>query len=98
VPKQSFRNRNRFWLFFFAIWILLLSGIFEPWIGAPGLKQKIQVRNLLNETRAKSALVESEVASLEETRKQLETNPVAQEREIRKVLGYLAPGEVVFEF
>lgn len=89
---------HKFWIGCFVIWLVLLTGIFERWFGSPGLRQYLQVESLLTDSRQQSTDLEFEIARLKEIQPQLETNAMAQEREIRKVLGFLGPGEVVFEF
>ncbi len=42
--------------------------------------------------------VEAKTALLSQIYRELQENPIAQEREVRKVLGYLGDQEVVFEF
>jgi cell division protein FtsB len=89
---------QRLWLGFFVVWFILLSGLLDFWVSTPGLKQWFKVESTLHERRQEIAAVEARSASLHETAHQLESNAVAQEREIRRVLGYLGEQEVVFEF
>ena len=89
---------NRIWLGFFIFWFLLLTGLFETWMKTPGLKQWVELHNLLSEKKQEIATIEAESARLKDTEHQLESNPVAQEREIRKVLGFVDQNEMVFEF
>lgn len=65
---------------------------------SPGLKQWESVRAALKDRRQEIADIESKSAILSHVAYQLEFNSVAQEREIRKVLGYLGAEELVFEF
>lgn len=91
-------SADRVWLAFFAIWLFFLTGLFDFWFQTPGLKQWYRVQSSLSLRRQEIADVEARTASLRQITTQLETNPVAQEREIRRVLGYLGEKEVVFEF
>ncbi|MBC7397911.1 MAG: hypothetical protein H7333_10755 [Bdellovibrionales bacterium] len=91
-------SMNRVWLGFFAIWSLLLSGLLDAWVQSPGLKQWMRVGETLKERRQEIADVEARTVLFQSMAKQLESNSVAQEREIRKVLGYLGEQELVFEF
>ena len=97
--KKHSKNRiTHAWCGFFLLWLILLSGMLERWVGAPGLYQWLQVRSLVKETRNKGEEIEFELSRLDGLRKQLETNPAVQEIEIRRVLGYLRPNEIVFEY
>jgi hypothetical protein len=91
-------NMNKVWAAFFAIWAILLSGTLGFWMKSPGLKQWYAVGSAVKDRRQEIATVESKSALMTSTIHQLEFNPVAQEREIRKVLGYLGDQELVFEF
>ncbi len=97
--KPKFKlSLNRVWLSFFGIWLLLLSGILDFWIQSPGAKQWYRVSSMLRERRREIETVEARSAYLNQVARELQSNPVAQEREIRKVLGYLNDQEAVFEF
>lgn len=91
-------NPHRVWLFFFGIWALLLTGMFDGWIQSPGLKQWIKVKSSLQARRQEIGDIEARSNMLQQVAVQLESNPIAQEREIRKVLGFLGDKEVVFDF
>ncbi len=91
-------NFHKLWLIFFGIWSLLLTGLLDFWIQSPGLKQWAKVESSLREKRQEIAAIEARSEVLQNIAHQLEYNPTAQEREIRKVLGYLGENEVVFEF
>ena len=90
-------NMNQVWLAFFGIWALLLTGTIS-FFKSPGLKQWYSVDAAVQDRRQEIAGVEARSALLSHTAHQLEFNSVAQEREIRKVLGYLGEQELVFEF
>jgi cell division protein FtsB len=89
---------RKMWFGFFGIWLILVSGLLDFWIKSPGLKQWAQVELLVRKQRQEIAEVEAKSESFKSTAHQLENNPIAQEREIRKVLGYLGDQEIVFEF
>ena len=91
-------NPHRVWLCFFAIWMVLLTGLLVFWFHSPGLKQWYQVESSLNGLRQEIAAIEAKTTLQLTVAHQLENNSVAQEREIRKVLGYLGEQELVFEF
>ena len=83
---------------FFGIWLVLVSGLLDFWLKSPGIKQWLQVEYQVHERRQEIADIEAKSEQFKNVIHQLETNPVAQEREIRKVLGYLSNQEIVFEF
>jgi cell division protein FtsB len=89
---------TRAWIAFFGIWFILLTGTLDFWLQTPGLKQWYRVQANVSERRQEIADIEAKTGVLQEVAKQLESNSAAQEREIRKVLGYLGDQEVVFEF
>ena len=89
---------KKMWLGFFGIWLILVSGLLDFWIKSPGLKQWLQVELLVRNKRQEIAEIEAKSDSFKNIIHQLENNPIAQEREIRKVLGYLGEHEIVFEF
>ena len=99
--RMSFQLRpdqvRKLWLGFFGIWLVLVSGLLDFWIKSPGLKQWLQVELLVHKKQQEIAEIEAKSENYKNIIRQLETNPVAQEREIRKVLGYLGEQEVVFE-
>jgi len=91
-------SKNRIWGSFFLIWVLLLTGFFDFWVKSPGLKQWFNVNGQLSQKRHEIDAIEARTTFLLQVAKELQTNPVAQGREIRKVLGYLDENEAVFEF
>jgi len=98
VKLKNRLNRNRIWGIFFGVWLLLLSGLLDFWVQSPGLKQWFKVNSQLGESRHEIDLTEARTSFLLGVAKELQTNTAAQEREIRKVLGYLDEQEAVFEF
>jgi len=98
VKLKSRFTLNRVWLFFFGVWLILLSGVLDFWLKTPGLKQWYRVGATLEERRQEIGVIESRSAYLNQVARELGSNPIAQEREVRKVLGYLGEQEAVFEF
>lgn len=98
--KKKLRNLrpDQLWGYFFGFWILILTGIFTPFTGTPGLTQWMRLRSLLDQKNQKIAELDSRHAYLSLEVERLEKSQAAQEREIRKVLGYVAPGELIFDF
>jgi hypothetical protein len=99
--QNGFVNRitvDRVWLAFFGVWMVLLTGVLDFWIQTPGLKQLWRVSSMLESRRHEIDGIESKTVLLNQVSKELQDNPIAQEREVRKVLGYLGDQEVVFEF
>lgn len=89
---------SAFWLVFFSIWGLLISGIFENAFHAPGIMQAIELKQLESERRLKLIEVENEIALMQNENENLQKNLALQEREIRKTLGYVAEDEILFDF
>jgi cell division protein FtsB len=89
---------TRVWLSLFALWGVFLSGVAASLIGPPGVLQSLRLRSLLDSKRTQVAGLEVEIRKLEEERVLLEGSRDAQEREIRRVLGYAAPDEIIFDF
>ena len=95
---RASQKMSLIWVGFFSVWLILLTGLLDFWLKTPGLKQWYKVQATLSHRRQDIAAVEAKTERMKETSKQLESNAVAQEREIRRVLGYLGEHEVVFEF
>ncbi len=89
---------SKIWVVIFLTWALLLSGVFSPWMGPPGLIQSLRLKNLLQSKHELAQHIESERDRLEGEFILLESNRVVQEHEIRRVLGYVAQDEIVFDF
>jgi cell division protein FtsB len=91
---------KRLWQFFFVIWLVFLSGgvhaLFR--VGPPGAWQAVRLHLLLEDRRAESERIRGEIARVQGEVQRLESNRTALEREIRKVLGYAAPDELIFDF
>jgi cell division protein FtsB len=88
----------RLWAGAFIIWGILLSGVFSPMGGSPGIIQAFRLNTVLNQKQIELAAIESEIEKIEVESAHLEKNPRAQEREVRKTLGYVGSDEIIFDF
>jgi hypothetical protein len=86
------------WLILFALWSLLLTGVFSNFIGSPGIIQAQRLSNLLSLKMNHLNQTRDELQKLQSESQLLETNRFTQEKEIRRVLGYAAPDELIFDF
>ena len=86
------------WLAVFSVWLLLLTGILSDFTGTPGLLQSFRLRNLLEDRRIQVAALEHTMLDLEQEHVLLEKDAKYQAAEIRRVLGYIGPDEIVFDF
>ncbi len=82
----------------FALWLIFLSGALTPFLGTPGAIQALRLRHILNTKQALVSQREDELIQLQQQIAQLEKSRVAQQFEIRRVLGYAAPNELIFDF
>ncbi len=89
---------NRVWLVIFGLWALFLSGVLNGFGGSPGIVQAIRLKSLLAAKDGQVKQIETEIQRLEHEASLLEKNRVIQHREIRKVLGYAAANEIIFDF
>lgn len=76
----------------------MLSGVVSQWIGAPGVIQLFKLKNYQDQRQTQLTEAEAEIARLTFDVERLETSRTAQLHEIRKVLGYAAPNELIFDF
>jgi cell division protein FtsB len=81
----------------FLLWGVLLSGIFSPKLGSPGLLQLYRLEKLFDAKKAELSALEVRVESMESQAQRLEKNPLAQEREVRRVLGYVTTDELIID-
>jgi hypothetical protein len=88
----------RLWTAFFALWAVFLSGALNPFVGSPGIIQAVQTWYWLKSKEVQQAHLEDDVLRLQAEAEQLEKNKLVQHREIRRILGYAAPNELVFDF
>ena len=89
---------HRFWAGVFGVWLILLSGILNPWVGGPGLLQWARLKRLHSQRLARLTEMENQVIDLSSEQVRLEKSAVLQQHEIRRVLGYVRPDELVFDF
>ncbi len=89
---------NTLWLGVFGAWALFLSGAFASFVGSPGIIQAIRLKSLLSSKEAQTSRIRADIAKLQTENQQLEKNKAVQQREIRRVLGYAAPDELIFDF
>jgi hypothetical protein len=89
---------NGFWITVFGVWFVFLSGLLTPFLGTPGIIQALRLRHTLETKQALVSLHEDELLRLQSRIGQLQKSPVAQQVEIRRVLGYAAPNELIFDF
>lgn len=95
---------NQIWLGIFGIWSLLLTGFFSSNSGrlggivGPGALQAIRLQNLLQAKTAQLDKIQDRINELQSEADSIEQNPVIQQREIRRVLGYAAQDEIIFDF
>lgn len=97
-PPQSSPWPTRFWIGFFLVWALLISGLVENTFHAPGIFQVVELKKLESERREKMVLLETEIAAMQSETENLQKSVALQEREIRKTLGYVAEDEILFDF
>ncbi len=88
---------NRYWVSLFGFWLVLLSGVLTQWGGSPGILQALRLRSLLGAKKQLAAQLQAEVQNQQFEVGRLNRNRFAQEKEIRRVLGYAASDELVFE-
>ena len=89
---------NRTWLILFGFWLLFLSGILTGFVGSPGILQAVRLKNLLESKKTQLADGQRELQKIQIESSELERNPHAQMREIRRVLGYARQDEIIFDF
>lgn len=81
-----------------GLWGLFLTGILSELTGSPGALQAIRLRNLLEYKKDQLETSEVHLAQLRKQKDDLSFNTTFQEREIRRVLGYAAHDELIFDF
>ena len=91
---------RRVWQFLFAVWLVFLSGgvhsLFR--VGPPGAWQAVRLQMLLDQRRQETDRIREEIERLTAETARLDQSRVALEREIRRVLGYAAADELIFDF
>ena len=96
--KLKLSTPNKVWISLFSAWIFILSGVASPFFGSPGAWQALKLKNLLKNKTDKLLNYQADIQKLQVQVSGLEQNKYLQEREVRKVLGYAAPDELVFDF
>jgi len=91
-------NPHRVWLALFGAWMLLLSGVLNSWLGGPGVLQWVRLKSLLSQRQDALTEIENQVLALSSEQVRLERNAASQQREIRRVLGYVGSDELIFDF
>jgi cell division protein FtsB len=90
---------NRVWLLVFAAWLFMLSGVTQHMgVGSPGLVQFLRLNALLGDRQTQATDIDNEIAVLDAESSTLETSRGAQEKEIRKTMGYVGENEMIFDF
>ena len=94
------REKRAHWVWgsLLGIWAILLTGVLADLTGSPGIAQSFKLRSLLSSRQKELQSIERVMGVLDDERKRLEENPAVQEREIRRVLGYAAKDELIFDF
>jgi cell division protein FtsB len=92
---------TRAWIGVFAVWIILLSGVFGL-MGetrfAPGALQAVRLNALLDSRKEQLSTLQAELDRMSSEANLLEHSRATQVREIRRTLGYAAPDEIIFDF
>ena len=90
---------HRLWIGLFAIWFVLLSGSLKFWKSSPpGALQAFGLHSLKTSRGEQLSQIEKQIERLQADAIRLTQNRVAQEREVRKVLGYAGEDELLFDF
>lgn len=87
-----------FWGVVFLLWLGFLSGGLSRFGGSPGILQAIRMKQLLVAKQERLKQLSEQVEKLRVEAQKLETDRNTQIREIRRVLGYTAPDEIIFDF
>lgn len=82
----------------FAVWALFLSGVMHPLTATPGLYQLLKLEGLHAKRKAQLLAIEHELERTKLQISQIQSDPVVQDREIRRTLGYVKDDEMVFDF
>jgi cell division protein FtsB len=92
---------NQVWIAAFSVWGLILTGTLASVLGnlvAPGVLQAVRLQNLLQAKTVQLEKIQAHINDLQSDAELIEKSPITQQREIRRVLGYAASDEIVFEF
>jgi cell division protein FtsB len=96
--KRLHPNPSLLWVAFFGVWLVLLTGVLHPWISPPGVLQQARLSSLLRSQEDQIQQLEAQISTLEADQLQMSQSSVVQEREVRRVLGFLKDDEIVFDF
>ena len=96
--KQNSKLLTLFWVGFFAIWLLLLSGTLPYQENRPGVLQVFELKKHLQSQESSLTELDQRVHDTQKEIDEFNKNTVLQEQEIRRVLGYTAKNELVFYF
>lgn len=99
-------RRHWIWIGVFVLWAVGLSGIPHDlgrklglsFLRAPGLVQYLRLQAQVSQSERDLQAVRDAAAAALQWNRALESDPKAQEREARRILGWVAPDEIVFEF
>ena len=91
-------NPHRLWLGLFGVWAFILTGALSGIVGSPGVIQAIRLENLLHSKSARLDTLQTQLNGTSGPGRGLEKSAAVQQREIRRVLGYAAPDELIFDF
>ncbi len=98
LSVKSALKPQHFWIGLFTLWMVFLSGALTPFVGTPGAIQALRLRSVLNSKQELASRHEDELIKLQQQISLLEKSQVAQQLEIRRILGYAAPNELIFDF
>lgn len=96
--KKSEWKKNAFWISFFSIWILLLTGVAFDYTSTPGMIQGLRLKALLSRKALQLAELEANLADLQWEHELFTRDASRQAAEIRQKLGYVGRDELVFDF
>jgi cell division protein FtsB len=91
-------SATKLWVSAFSLWGVFLTGIGATLTGSPGLAQAVRLSSLLRAKEAQVTQMQDELKRLRDEAGLLEKSRVVQQREIRRVLGYAANDEIIFDF
>ncbi len=89
---------HKIWMSIFGIWSFVLTGAISSWVGSPGALQVLRLKHLQESKQSHLSKIQDDVRALQSEAHQLEKSRVVQQREIRRVLGYAAHDEIIFDF
>ncbi len=95
---MSSKNIRIVWIVIFSIWGGFLSGILSSKFGSPGIIQATKLHRLLGIKRQELDTEERSKERLSIEKTALKSNFEFQAKEIRRVLGYAAKDELIFDF